>query len=259
LSARRPLALLAVLLVLSSATLAPARARRPRFEPTDLELEDSGVAEIDVQAGPALGNGGTGRRLVVPDLELDIGVMPNVELDVDAALAIDHVEGGHPTLDSESIWTSVKLGLTDARPSKSGYAVATGIQLGPRLPTIGTRGMGYAGLALLGVSRDRMHLVGNLGVIVDPGPQITRGQAKSAVAGIGVDLDLDARDAWSLIGGLATALYWSDDPDELSASAGVAYNVLPSLEVSVTAVAGFLSGGDRGALLLGVSPKLSLW
>jgi hypothetical protein len=259
LSARRLTAFVVALSVCSGAAPASARARRPRFEPTDLELEDTGVAELDLQAGPALGNGGTGRRLVIPDLELDVGLLPNVEFDVDAALALDHVDGKHPTLDSESIWTSMKLGLTDARPSKSGWAVATGVQLGPRLPTIGTKGMGYAGLALIGISKDPLHLVGNFGVIVDPGPQITRGQAKSVVSGVAADLDLDSRDAWSLVGALATALYWSDDPDELSASLGVAYNVLPTLEVSTTVVAGFLSGGDRGALLLGVSPKLDLW
>lgn len=258
-NARRTFAFFIALSVCSGAPPASARARRPRFEPTDLELEDTGVAEIDLQAGPALGNGGTGRRLVVPDVEFDLGLLPNVEFDIDAALAIDHVDGGHPTLDSESVWTSMKLGLTDARPGKSGWAVASGVQLGPRLPTIGTKGMGYAGLALLGVSKDPLHLVGNFGVIVDPGPQITRGQAKSVVSGIAADLDLDSHDAWSLVGALATALYWSDDPDELSASLGVALNVLPSLEVSTTVVAGFLSGGDRGAILLGLSPKLNLW
>ncbi len=257
--ARRFTAIAVALSVCSGAAPASARARRPRFEPTDLELEDTGVLELDMQAGPALGNGGTGRRLVVPDLELDVGLLPNVEFDVDAALALDHVDGKHPTLDSESIWTSMKLGLTDAHPSKSGWAVATGLQLGPRLATIGTKGLGYAALGLLGVSKDPVHLVGNFGVIVDPGPQITRGQAKSGVAGIAADVDLDSRDAWSIVGALATALYWSDDPDELSASMGVAYNVVPSLEVSTTVVVGFLSGGDRGALLLGLSPKRDLW
>ncbi|HEX3594758.1 MAG TPA: hypothetical protein VHU80_06640 [Polyangiaceae bacterium] len=238
---------------------AVARTRRPRFEPTDLELEAPGTAELDVQAGPSIGGGDTGNRFVVPDLEVDLGLLPNVEFDVDAALAFDHFDTPHASLDGEAVWTSVKLGLADTHNDKGAYNFAAGLQLGPRLPTVGTRGLGYAGLALLGVAKDRLHLVGNLGAIVDPGERITSGQAKSLVAGIDLDLDLDGRDQWSFVGELATAVYVSDDPDELTVTGGFAYNVLPSLELSAILLAGLLPGADRGAILFGVSPKVSLW
>jgi hypothetical protein len=255
----RRLSVVAALCLCCVANGAAARGRRPRFEPTDLELEDSGTAEFDLQAGPAIGGSDAGNRFVVPDLEVDLGLLPNVEFDVDAALAVDHFDGSHPTLDGEAIWTSMKLGLADTHNAKSDYNFAAGLQLGPRLPTVGTRGLGYAGLALLGLAKERLHLVGNIGAIVDPGEHITSGQAKSFVAGLDLDLDLDGRDAWSLIGELATALYVSDDPNELTMTGGFAYNVLPSLELSAILLAGFLPGGDRGAILFGVSPKVALW
>ncbi len=212
-----------------------------------------------MQAGPAFGGSDTGHRFVVPDLEVDLGLLPNVEFDVDAAFAIDHFDGSHPAVDGEAVWTSVKLGLLDSHDTGGGYAFAAGLQLGPRLPTVGTRGLGYAGLALLGLAKQRLHLVGNLGAIIDPGEHITSGQAKSLVAGLDLDLDLDGRDAWSLIGELGTAIYLSNDPNELTMTGGFACNVLPSLELSAILLAGFLPGGDRGAILFGVSPKVSLW
>jgi hypothetical protein len=255
---RRLLGLAALGLSLVAST-ASARGRRPRFEPTDLELEDPGVAELDLQAGPAFGAGDSGHRFVVPDLEFDLGLLANVEIDVDAAFAIDQFDGKSPHLDGEAVWTAAKLGLYDSHDARTGHAIAAGIELGPRLPTVGTKGLGYAGLGLLGWQEHRLHLVGNLGVIIDPGEQITRGQAKSVVAGIDLDLDLDGRDLWSLIGELATAYYVSNDPNELTVTCGASVNVIPNLELSAIALAGLLPGGDRAAILFGVSPKLALW
>src|SRR5690349_8821618 len=63
------------------------RGVRPLFEPTDLELEEAGVAELDVQVGTIRSQGPA--RLVVPDFELDLGLLPNLELDVDGAYAIE--------------------------------------------------------------------------------------------------------------------------------------------------------------------------
>jgi hypothetical protein len=245
----------ALWLCLSAA--ASARSHRPHFEPTDLELEDTGTAEFDLQAGPGFG-GPNGNRLVVPDFEFDLGILPNVEVDIDAAFAIDSFDGAHPRIDGEAIWTAAKLGLFDSH-NRSGASIAGGLELGPRLPTIGTRGIGYAGLGLLGVAWGRTHLVGNFGAIVDPGAQITQGQAKSLVAGLDLDLDLDEKGVWSLLGELATSYYISDDPNEVTLTCGTAFNVTPSLELSAIVLAGLLPGGDRGAILFGVSPKVAVW
>ena len=51
---------------------------RPRFEPTDLEWENTGVAELDLQFGPVRGQGPW--RIVVPDFELDLGLLPWLEI-----------------------------------------------------------------------------------------------------------------------------------------------------------------------------------
>jgi hypothetical protein len=238
---------------------AAARSRRPRFEPTDLDLEDVGTAEFDLQAGPTLGSGDTGNRFVVPDLEFDLGLTSNVEIDVEGSFAIDHFDGPHPRLDGEALWTAVKLGVFDSRDERGKHTLAGGLQLGPRLPTIGTRGIGYAGLALLGLGVDRTHLVANLGAIVDPGEHITSGQAKSLVAGLDLDLDLDARGTWSFVAEAGGAYYVSPDPNEIALTAGVAYDVTPMLELSTILLAGLLPGGDRAAILFGVTPKLALW
>jgi hypothetical protein len=247
----------ALLFALLLSSLASARPTRPRFEPTDLELEDTGVAELDLQVGASHGTGASGNRLLLPDFELDIGLLPNVELDLDGSFSVDAFDGPGRTLAGEALWPAMKLGLFDVR--SGGRALAGGLQLGPRIPTIGTRGIGYAALGLFGVGVGRVHTVLNLGGIVDPGDQITSGQSKSLVAGLDVDTALDARGAWSLLGELATAHYLSGDPDELTATLGAAWSATPALDLSAIALVGFLPGQDRAAVLLGMSPKLPIW
>jgi hypothetical protein len=53
--------------------------------------------------------------------------------------------------------------------------------------------------------------------------------------------------------------YFSPDPHELHATAGITWGVNDGLDLSIVALAGFLSGGDHEGLLLGVSPKFKLW
>jgi hypothetical protein len=253
---RRALAAWVIAVCFAGAASA-AHTHRPRFEPTDLELEDTGTAEFDFQVGPAFGSP-NGNRLVVPDFDLDVGILPNVEVDLDATFSIDDFDGPHPHLAGAALWTAVKLGLFDSR-GENGRSIAGGLEIGPRLPTIGMRGIGYAGLALLGLNFRNVHLSGNLGAIVDPGPQITRGQAKSVVGGLALDLDLDEKNEWSLLSYLAGAYYLSADPNEVTVACGAAYNVVPSLELSAIVLGGLVPGADRGAILFGVSPKVALW
>ena len=75
-------------------TLAEARPTRPRFEPTDLELENPGVLDVDLQLG-YIDATPTG-RVVLPDVELDLGIARNFELDVDATYALDPTGGSLP-------------------------------------------------------------------------------------------------------------------------------------------------------------------
>src|SRR5262245_21127302 len=91
-----------------------AARRRPLFEPTDLELEDVGMLEVDLQFGVIRGRDPW--RLALPDFEVDVGLAPGVEIDVDGAYAIEGPDDGgfsftHPAPDN--LWTAAKLGLYD--------------------------------------------------------------------------------------------------------------------------------------------------
>jgi len=82
--ARRPWSLPLLLSMVVPAVLAgggPARARpRPHFEPTDLDLEDTGVLELDLQLGPV--RGPDAWRVMLPDFELDLGLLLKDLVDV---------------------------------------------------------------------------------------------------------------------------------------------------------------------------------
>ena len=83
----RTLRVVACLLVLAGARSSHALPIRRLFEPTDLEVEDPGVAEVDLQLGPI--RGPNSWRLVVPDFEVDLGLTREVELEVDGAVLAD--------------------------------------------------------------------------------------------------------------------------------------------------------------------------
>ncbi len=242
-----------------SASTAGAAPRRPRFEPTDLELERPGEAELDVQIGPAFGESDGGTRLLLPDFELDLGVLPNLEVDIDGAFSLDRLDETHGcSLGGDALWTSLKLGLYDRHERARAFAV--GVQLGPRVPVVpGTRGIGYGALALVGFVRGPLHLAINVGGVVDPGDQAFGKRPVSVVIGASVDLDLDDHDGFSLLVQVGAAIYASRDPHELSLGAGLAWNVSPKLEVSFLGVAGAFARTDRAALLVGFSPKVSFF
>jgi hypothetical protein len=65
---------------------------RPLFEPTDLEMERTGVLDIDVQVGAIRSPGPW--RAVMPDFELDFGLLPYLELDLDGAYAVESPSTG---------------------------------------------------------------------------------------------------------------------------------------------------------------------
>ena len=67
------------------------------------------------------------------------------------------------------------------------------------------------------------------------------------------------RGQWSVQSELGGAYYFSADPHELAFTLGATCAVTKKLDVSATALAGFLPGADRAGLLLGVSPQIDLW
>jgi hypothetical protein len=242
------------LLVTNRANATP----RSIFEPTDLELEDPGVLNLDMQLGLVRGDPSRG---VAPDLEIDLGLAPNVELDLDTAYTREGPAGGELRLQNQAydpLWLSTKLGLFATRDAR-GRAWAIGTQLGPRFALArDARSVGYEGLLLIGRSIAPLHLVLNAGVVIDP--STARAPRRVGVE-IGLDLKWELDDAarWSLLGELGVLRALTDDPHQLYATLGFAYAVGKYLDVSAIGLVGFLSQGDRYGLLLGFSPKLRLF
>jgi hypothetical protein len=242
---------------------APARARavRPLFEPTDLELEDAGVVDIDLQIGAVRSRGPW--RAVLPDFELDLGILPNLELDVDGAYAIEGPSTGPFSFDHakpDSLWPSVKLGLFDQHDKVARRAWALGVQVGPKIPVAtASHGVGAESLLLIGRFVNRMHTVLNVGGFVDPSPDATSGRPVGIELGLDLDLDLDDINRFSLTGELSSVTFLSSDPNQLLATAGFTWTVVPALDLSIVGLWGFLAGSDRYGALLGVSPKFHLF
>jgi hypothetical protein len=236
-----------------------AQRRRPIFEPTDLEMETPGTAEIDVQFGAYQSDVA---RLVVPDVEIDLGLFPHVEIDVDGAYTLEGPDDGrftftHPAPDN--IWVAAKLGLWDSREQGETSAWALGAQLGPKFPVAhDLHGLGYEGLLLMGRVWDDSHFVANIGALVDPGAEISRHRTVGIEGGLDGEFDL-GRWHLSVTGELGGVRYFSSDPNDLHATAGFNWGVNDDLDISLVGLVGFLPGGDHEGVLLGISPKLKLW
>jgi len=233
--------------------------KRPRFEPTDLELEKEGTTETDLQVG--LLRNDSHWRFVVPDVEFDLGLSPNVELDIDGAYAIEGPDDGRFTFDHpapENVWIAAKLGLYDSRDDGDNGAWAVGAQLGPKLPVANNaHGIGYEALLLVGRAWGENHLVLNAGGLIDPGPHISSDRPIGVQGGLDLDLQLGSS-KFSVTGELAGVHFFSADSDQLNGTGGVKWSPSDDLELSVVGLVG-LAGGDVAGVLLGVSPKLALW
>ena len=252
---------LTLLLVLgqSVAIAAGGGIRRPRFEPSDLEMEEPGHLDLDVQVGATRGDGLHGNRLILPDFEVDLGVADGLEIDVEGAFGVDHFHSSQAHLASEALWPGVKAMVWDSRISPASDGWAAGVQLGPRLPILNARGIGFAAVALGGFARSSTHLALNLGGIVDPIDTATSTHPTSLVAGLDLDFDLNNNGTWSFVGEVAAAHYVSDDPEELNATAGLVWGVSRRLDLSAIVMASAVAGTDRAAVIFGASPKIVLW
>ncbi|MDB4946270.1 MAG: hypothetical protein JWP97_5804 [Labilithrix sp.] len=235
---------------------ASAQHARPRFEPTDLDLHSKGAAEIDLQAGVMKGDHYA--RAFAPDFELSVGIASHAELEIDGTFGFEHFATPQ-FLDNTLI--ALRIGLVDFH-DKPGTenAWAAGLQVGPRLPTLaGARGVGLEALGIVGRSQGKMHLFAQGGVLVDSTQRDESGslepRPEAIEGGLDLDLDLGETDTWSLKAELAGALYVSADDPQLQATLGPAYKVSDALELSAIGFAGFLKGGDRLGLLLGVATR----
>jgi hypothetical protein len=240
----------------------PARAQfHRRFEPTDLELQDEGTLELDAAVGYM--EGPDAARVIVPDFEVSLGLAPSAQLQIDGAFALEGPGGRRFSADHSSpdnLWISAKVEIADWRDDVQDRAWTLGAQLGPKLPIANdTRGPGYEAIALFGRSDRRVHVVLNLGGFVDPMTRGTRRRPVAIEGGVDVSVDLDAAGTWSLLGEIGAIGFATPEPHQGHASFGVAWGITRDVDLSVIGVVGFLGGGDRGGVLVGVTPRFALW
>jgi len=250
-----------VLLTLFGLCAAPAAGaqthhRVSAFEPTDLELEDPLTLELDMQFGVLKRDGDPNLRVFVPDFELDFGLTSRVELDIDGAFSFDR-QSGRFTFGRDNLWVATKLGFyADQDPLDPGRAWALGAQIGPRLPTSPhSAGTGFGAVVLGARMAPPWHLVANAGVMLEPIDRTQALRSCAVVGGLDLDYDLDADDRWSLLAELAAGYSFGPDPHDVHATLGVGFSATPHLDLSVVGYYGFLAGGDRAGLFLGVTPK----
>ena len=240
-----------------------ARAVRRLFEPTDLELEGQGRAELDLQAG--LVRGPDAFRFAVPDLELDVGLLRNLELDLDGALAVEGPDDGgfafggdEAHLVYDNVWLAFKCGVLAATAAE-GTKFALGLQAGPKLPVArGASGVGVEALVLAGVHVGHTHLIVNAGGLVDPAAS-DAGRPYGVEGGLDLDQELGDSGHWDLTGEIGGIAFASDDGHQLNVTVGVSWSPSEWLDLSLVGLGGLLPGSDRFGLLIGVAPKLALW
>ena len=241
---------------------ASAQAFHRRFEPTDLQLQDEGTLEIDSQLGYTEGD--TAGRLVLPDLEVSLGITSNVQVEVDTAYAIEGPPVGRFSLDHpapDNLWLSTKVMFADMRDTANDSAWSVGAQLGPKVPLApGARGAGYEALWLLARTVHRTHVVLNLGGFVDPTPDAAHRRRPLALeAGLDLAVDLDRAGTWTILGELGGVAFFSGERHQAHATGGIQWGVHPNLDLSLVGLVGLFGSGDRGGVLLGVTPRFALW
>jgi hypothetical protein len=255
-----------LLLALSSGAAEARRGVRPLFEPTDLELEEPGVTELDLQMGLIRGQGPW--RLVVPDFEIDLGILRNLELDLDGSYALEAPGPGSFRFENavpDNLWPALKFGIYDWADEGTSAdeltAWALGGQVGPKIPVApGSSGVGLEALLLVGHVLWKAHFVLNAGMFWDPRPSATSTRPLGVELGLDFDRDLDARGHYQVTAELSGVKFVSSDPNQLLATAGLAWTPIPPYtQISLVGLVGFLEGSDKYGLLLGLTQKIGIW
>lgn len=250
----------AVVLLFATPALARPHVRR-HFEPTDLELEEPGTTELDLEVGYMRGQDAA--RVITPDFEVDLGLAKWLEVDIDGAYAIEGAPGKPFSFDHESpdpLWPSLKAGVVDVVDDELSRTYAVGAQLGPKLPTYsGGRGFGVEGLVLGGVSLGATQFSFNLGGFVDPAPERGSPRPIGVESGITWDQDLDRAGHYAISTDLSGVVFVSHDPAQLQAGFGPVVEATSWLDLSLTGLVGFLPGSDRYGVVFGFSPHFGVW
>ena len=201
-------------------------------------MEAPGTAEIDVQFGAMQSDTA---RFIVPDIEVDLGLFPGVEIDVDGAYAIEGPDNGrfafdHPAPDN--IWVAAKLGLYDSRNEGETSAWALGAQLGPKFPTARDLTGSVTRASRIGPRLGRQPLRREHRWSARSGPEIWRNRTIGIEGGLDAEFDL-GRWGLSVTGELGGVRYFSADPHELHATAGINWGVNDLLDSRSSGLSAF--------------------
>jgi hypothetical protein len=249
-------AALAVLLVswLQPLSAQARRLFRARFEVGTLEVEKPGALAIDGQLGATYGDGSDGSRLVVPDFELDIGLLKWLELDIDSAYSLVQLESGEREWVGEPVWTALRFDLYSWEREETGRTFGVGLQVGPRFPNLrNLGGVGFAGLLLFGGGTRTFHVVANVGGTVE------LAHAFGLIYGVGFQQELSDEHKIALVGQLAAITYFDDSPNQLLLSVGAQKALNEELEVQLVVLGGPAYEGDRIGVLAGATYRHGLW
>jgi len=241
------------------ASVARAVPVRRVFEPSQLAFENPGVAQFGMQFG--LVRGESAYRVSAPLFLFDLGLTPNIELDLDGEFAYGGPDDGEFIFNQtapDNLWTSVKVGLFDFGDENNAWT--SGIKIGPKAPLAhGNQGAGVEGLLLLGWRNRQMQLVLNLGGLIDPAAEAHTPRPRAVEGGLELNYPLEASGRWILTGELSGIRYLSPDNDQLNVTFGITWSPSDMLDLSIAALGGPLAGGDRWGLLFGISPRVQLW
>jgi hypothetical protein len=212
------------LAALLSAASAQARVFRARFDPETLALEKPGNLQCNVQAGGLYGDGIDGSRIILPDFELDLGVLKWLEVSIDGVFTVTNLGTPELGVGGDPLWTSARFELLNLRRDDQEHTTfGMGLQVGPRFRTIDkARGVGLGALLLAGGGTESLRVVANLGTFLD------REQAGALVYGGSVEYDLALRHAGrhrSEPGPGARGLRHRGDPDAGALAARAARSV----------------------------------
>jgi hypothetical protein len=245
---------------LLSAAPAQARVFRARFDPETLALEKPGNLQVNVQAGGLYGDGIDGSRIILPDFELDLGVLKWLEVSIDGVFTVTNLGTPERGVGGDPLWTSARFELLNLRRDDQEHTTfGMGLQVGPRFRTIDkARGVGLGALLLAGGGTETLRVVANLGTFLD------REQAGALVYGGSVEYDLALRHKWTLQAQYAGAHYYGNtqgdtDPNQALVLAGFGTELTETLQLSLLGLLGPFAKGDRLGLMAAVTWSHRLW
>jgi hypothetical protein len=244
-----------------AASGAEARRHRPRFEPTNLDLNPVGVIDADVESGFI--HDGQGDQLMLADVELDVGILPRVEFDLDTSLWTSSVGLGtfQPgPAQFDNVWAGLKIGLvTGGRPGAPG-AWGVGVQLGPRIALApDAQGLGAEVLVIVEWTRRWGTVSLNVGGFSEPRQAGLHEVSRALVGAVDLAIPLGRSDVWTLTAEGFGVLNELTAQRELGASVGIACACSTHLGASLTALGGWIGDGPALGVLLGLSPQVRAW